>query len=655
MRDRTPFRRGPQFSTLLFGLMLWGLMPFSATAQKGEPQGQVVPYHFDSGAQRNASSESQVLADHLVVMAPEVPWLRLLFAEAKLGPGSVIRVTSVLDGEVQTLNARELRRWRNATAFFNGSAVRLELIAGPRTDNHVRIQEVLIGKPPAGDETRSICGLDDNRVPSSHPAVTRLLDAAGIPCTGFIVDCPDNGADKCHLSAGHCFVPGDEAIVAEFNVPASNAACGLQHPPVAKQFPIDPDSIVREENGVGHDWAVFRCLENSAGKTTFEEQGSAFSLADNVPTSGTVRVTGYGADGNEGATGGANNACACNPNASTGARHSIQQTHTGPLVVGDAGQVDYQADDCGGNSGSPIIFESTGRVIGIQTHGGCDSGGENSGTEITLTALQDALKKCDPQMLVLLDRTGSMLETRSSTGKSRCHDALALAKQDVTSFFATNSQAKGSSVAVWTFADNAPTNLTGGFGNETAALAALNALSPEGCGGSTPLAESLCDAGNTLSQTFPSAGKRGRILAVSSDGGENNSDGPCSGPDSNSGPPYDPGSWQQKTTDQLEDQSIVLARFWGSVTNAPDFDRETGRPVTRAVSDHDFFEHLAQVTGGLYQPVQDSDPLPPPFFGGQTSILEIPTLSSWGLISFVLALGCVAYFILRRSRRTSGG
>jgi hypothetical protein len=219
-----------------------------------------------------------------------------------------------------------------------------------------------------------------------------------------------------------------------------------------------------------------------------------------------------------------------------------------------------------------------------------------------------------PHMLVLLDRTGSMIAVRSN-GRTRCRDALELAVQDVVSFFGTNP---GSSVSIWTFAGSAPTDLSGGFVDQATALAVLNSLSPEGCAGSTPLAEAMCAASDELSASFPMNSPASLFLAVSSDGGENNSSGECAGFSSASGPPYDPGSWQQKVRDKLLGQSVALTRFWGAVslTFGSDFDLETGRAELLGTSDSVFLEDLAVVTGGIYQPVDDGDPLPSPPVGG---------------------------------------
>src|SRR5690606_2557474 len=74
----------------------------------------------------------------------------------------------------------------------------------------------------------------------------------------------------------------------------------------------------------------------------------------------------------------------------------------------------YQADTTGGNSGSPVIDDSTGLAIGIHTHGGCtSSSGANAGTAIEHPALQAAL--ADPKGVCCL--TPPLLEFSFPSGR----------------------------------------------------------------------------------------------------------------------------------------------------------------------------------------------------------------------------------------------
>jgi V8-like Glu-specific endopeptidase len=55
--------------------------------------------------------------------------------------------------------------------------------------------------------------------------------------------------------------------------------------------------------------------------------------------------------------------------------------------------VAYTTDTTGGDSGGPILDDSSGLLIGIHANGGCSStGGYNYGTLISNTALQHAVR-----------------------------------------------------------------------------------------------------------------------------------------------------------------------------------------------------------------------------------------------------------------------
>ena len=88
----------------------------------------VVPYSLKSSLLENRSvAESVVFSE--VVQGGDVPWMRLAFGNVRLAPGSRLEITSLLDGATQTLTAATLGQWQYTSAYFNGSAVRLSLIA----------------------------------------------------------------------------------------------------------------------------------------------------------------------------------------------------------------------------------------------------------------------------------------------------------------------------------------------------------------------------------------------------------------------------------------------------------------------------------------------------------------------------------------------
>jgi hypothetical protein len=182
--------------------------------------------------------------------------------------------------------------------------------------------------------------------------------------------------------------------VVQFEVPLSLPDSSLQHPHPDEQFPVDPTSIqgTGGATSIGNDWAYFGAFANpNTGLTPYQEQGGvAFDLA-NPPAvmSQDIRITGNGST--DGAL-------------APLEWYLVQKTHIGPFVSNVANRLQYATDTTGGNSGSPVILESTGEAIGIHTNAGCSAGGgANSGTANTNAGLQAALANplgiCAPKPL----------------------------------------------------------------------------------------------------------------------------------------------------------------------------------------------------------------------------------------------------------------
>jgi len=383
----------------------------TASAQTSNISARYQRFAFDSGALDNPANDPQVLFEIVVDAGPQAPWVRLAFDDVQLQRGSFVRMTSLLDADFQTLNAEQMNQWRRGSAFFNGNRVLVEMIGGARTrNNSISMRQVLIGLPShSGSQQPSICGIDDDRAPTNHDAIARLLtgvlgddNSLRGGCTGFIIATPP-GPDKCHLSAGHCLVAGVGAFqmstVVQFNVPGSNADCTMNHPPAAKQFAIKDN--ISDNGGKGDDWSVFTCFRNpDTNLSTYEEQDLAIALG--VPAiGGQAAVTGHGVDGTDAATGGGNAACLCSAGDLTGQRNKILQTHAGPVVGCFLTILEYLIDTCGANSGSPVL-DDRGMAMAIHTHGGCDGGGPNSGTKITHPGLVDAIAQCKSDIVTTI-------------------------------------------------------------------------------------------------------------------------------------------------------------------------------------------------------------------------------------------------------------
>ncbi|MCH9690550.1 MAG: trypsin-like peptidase domain-containing protein [Gammaproteobacteria bacterium] len=308
---------------------------------------RIEAYFWNSGPLSGANSQ---VGYHRMEVQGAVS-LRLHFDGIDLGQASYITVTSLADGATQTLDAETMLKDKNKSAIFNGSQVEVRLFAMEEETIQVGIVGVEIGEQDFSSHSQ--CGSTDDRIASNNPAVGRLN--AG--CTAWLID-----NDKV-VTAGHCLGGYDGSEILEFNVPMSSSNGSIRYADPKDQYRVIASSIVSIAAGVGNDWGVFEIRPNSqTGRTAHEAQGRTFRISRNH-TAANIRITGHGSD--------------------SGSANLTQQTHVGPLVNDSGTRVRYQTDTTGGNSGSPVIDDSTNSAIGVHTHGGCSSiGGSNSGTAL---------------------------------------------------------------------------------------------------------------------------------------------------------------------------------------------------------------------------------------------------------------------------------
>ncbi len=332
-----------------------------------------VPVATSSG--RHGGGEGDRVEWYTLVQSPGAAWIRLEFGKGTelaqalqdAGAGAYIRVTSLMDGDEQRLDADSLAQWSNATAHFNGDAVTVELVSGSNpAPSRVDIVNVQAGFIPP--RQKSQCGSTDDRVAVQDNRVARIVP---VGCTGWMIN---NDANHQFLTAGHCPAGGSMTTL-HFNVPLSTSGGTIVAPAVADQYPIDSTSYQSSNGGVGNDWCYFGAFPNSnTGLTAWQAYRTAFDvvLPPTSTTGNQIRITGFGVD--------------------TGTASQTNQTHVGSLVSITTSALSYNADTTGGNSGSPVIWENQGVAVGIHTHGGCTtSGGSNSGTSWNLAAPRNAL------------------------------------------------------------------------------------------------------------------------------------------------------------------------------------------------------------------------------------------------------------------------
>jgi len=312
-----------------------------------------------------------------VVRVEDAAWLRLEFDQVDLSSAtsssreSYLRVTSLLDGYEQYLDFDALQIWGNTSAYFNGNAVRVEIMASADSIGADRVRIAGVEASPSVSPA-SICGTVDDRVPSSDPRDARLMP---IGCSAWLFS--DHG--NTFLTAGHCSPSGGNVV--QFNVPFSSAGGGYQNPPPQDQYVVDGAStqVTPGSISLGNDWGFFGAFDNTGtGLSPLAAQGDSHTLATStIPNDGRpIRITGYGTTSS--------------PVSPTW--NGIQKTHVGPFRGYSGNVVRYTTDTTGGNSGSVILDENNNIAIGIHTNAGCSSsGGWNNGCNLFNAGLQNAL------------------------------------------------------------------------------------------------------------------------------------------------------------------------------------------------------------------------------------------------------------------------
>ncbi|GMV72578.1 MAG: hypothetical protein AMXMBFR77_24160 [Phycisphaerales bacterium] len=338
----------------------------SGQAQLDLPRGEFVEVALESGALDNPG-DNWAAIELGVVSVEGAAWLRLHFDELTLIGGSRLRVTSSLDGQIQTHDAVSASDWNRTTAYFNGDRVTIEAILAPRTaGTRVTLRRVSAEREaPAWPS--ALCGIcvPDTREPTMGLAFGRLMP---VGCSG-VVSCTKSVV----LSAGHC-VTGD--LVVQFNVPTSGADCKPAHPPVEDQFPVTWAQF--EKGGVGNDWAVLTTGANSEGQTIFEKYKAMAPVSETVAALGqAVDAFGYGA-----------------VEAPDCEKTQTQQRSDGVITLVKGSHYKFDNDVTYGNSGSPLMLN--GEIIGIVTHCGTVCG-NNIATRVdrpAFLAAREAASDC---------------------------------------------------------------------------------------------------------------------------------------------------------------------------------------------------------------------------------------------------------------------
>ncbi len=316
--------------------------------------------NLDSGFLANTTPLERVVWTQDVSYAAD--WVQLRFADTHLPAGSSLRIFPLAQPDwVQRHDARSVVDYQGYSCQFLGPTLRVELVAGPNTTaNRTRIDLVVGMQVGQVVEYDTICGPTDDRVLASDVRACRI----NASCTAWLF------SEFAVGTAGHCMTSGTAGKTLHFNVPLSSATGGAIPAHPNDQYAVDT-FLQSMASGVGQDWAAMAAVPNSnTGLYPGQAQGSWYDVipAPAFSSSQQIRITGFGSG----------NGVSGSPT-----WNLVQKTHLGNRVTtSTASALRYDTDTTGGNSGSPVILESTGQVIGVHTHGGCTAtGGGNSGTD----------------------------------------------------------------------------------------------------------------------------------------------------------------------------------------------------------------------------------------------------------------------------------
>jgi len=107
---------------------------------------RIEPYSLDSGIHNNQGNDFVVASDD-VIQFSGAPWLGIVFGNSSLGEQSFVQLTSLKEGAKQKLTSQSMTEWQNASAFFNGDAVEVELHVAPREGGiFFEVKEVMVGE-----------------------------------------------------------------------------------------------------------------------------------------------------------------------------------------------------------------------------------------------------------------------------------------------------------------------------------------------------------------------------------------------------------------------------------------------------------------------------------------------------------------------------
>ncbi|ATH07121.1 hypothetical protein BIY24_03960 [Halobacteriovorax marinus] len=212
-----------------------------------------------------------------------------------------------------------------------------------------------------------ICSFDDNRISSNDPRVGRLSGLkSNSGCAATLV------GKNCIITSSVC---AKLDRVVEFNIPSSEDGV----PAIAKAedtYEVDPSGFSYDNSGIGKFWAVAKLKRNElTGKLPGEVQGYFPVISKKPRKNDKIYILQY-ANTNPDRYDVISGEVGANPNGYS--LNYSQSSANGVLVKAGIFLIPeiiyHNVDVSHGGAGAPLINSSTHEVVGVHTHGGCQSG-----------------------------------------------------------------------------------------------------------------------------------------------------------------------------------------------------------------------------------------------------------------------------------------
>lgn len=271
---------------------------FPSKAQK------IISYNYNFETTSTEANEVQILTD---VEKASATSLRLYFKGTELGENSRL-ILEAADGARQELRKADLKNWNYSSAYFNGSRVKVSLVAAKGERNKIVINGIKAPEAKlasadikSGASAKREMGTSNGQLNlDDYPyaqAVGRFTDGDLAYVTGWIAE---NGAIVSEIDDWYFLLEDFPFDIVEFNVPPSNADGTVNHPGPEDQYPLNQDNILSETwkgtmgefdhiqiklfgNGSRNvqygGFAFLEALPNHTGKRPGERQQQSFKIS----------------------------------------------------------------------------------------------------------------------------------------------------------------------------------------------------------------------------------------------------------------------------------------------------------------------------------------------------------------------------------------